>query len=167
MREHRWGVQISQFWCLQASSIFRESSVAQIWRKFYGKRRSIKNLDGLYQVLAPCLNIIKVSPTTSTKKEPGKPILTVLISDIASLGTLQKRQTPLKVYADQRGLCTCEKLLDVQIQSHVKQFTRKLKGDKNIKHRRREPGIGVSFSQSIIPCGMRGRIPKILNFPAI
>ena len=43
-------------------------------RKIHGKRRSKKNLEGLYEVLAPGSHILKVSPTTSTIKEPGKPI---------------------------------------------------------------------------------------------
>ena len=62
----------------------------------HGKRRSKKNLEGLYEVLAPGSQILKVSPTTSTIKEPGKPIVTVRRSDIAKFGTLQEEQTPLK-----------------------------------------------------------------------
>ena len=46
-------------------------------RKVHGKRRSKENLEGLYEVLAPGSHILKVSPTTSTIKEPGKPIVTV------------------------------------------------------------------------------------------
>ena len=42
-------------------------------RKILGKRLSTKNLEGLYEVLAPGSHILKVSPTTSTVKEPGKP----------------------------------------------------------------------------------------------
>ena len=106
---------------------------------------SKKNLEGLYEVLAPSLNILKVSPTTSTKKEPGKPIVTVRNSDIAKFGTLQERQNPLKVYANRRGPRIGEKLVQEHIQSHIKQFTRKIKGDKKTKHRRREPGSGVIF----------------------
>ena len=40
-------------------------------QKIQGKRRSKKNLEGLYDVLAPGSHILKVSPTTSTIKEPG------------------------------------------------------------------------------------------------
>ena len=64
-------------------------------RKIYGKRRSKKNLEGLYEVLAPGSNIVKVSPTTSTIKEPGKPMVTVRNSGIAKFGTIQERQTAL------------------------------------------------------------------------
>ena len=42
-------------------------------RKIHGKRRSKKNLERLYEVLAPGSQILKVSPTTSTIKEPANP----------------------------------------------------------------------------------------------
>ena len=136
-------------------------------RKNHGKRLSKKNLEGLYEVLAPGSNIIKVSLTTPTIKEPGKPTVTVRNSDVAEFVTLQERQTPLKVYVDRGGPQTCETLLHEQIQSHVKQCTRKLNGDKKMKRPRRESGSGVSSSRSNISRAKRGRIPIIPNFPAI
>ena len=72
-------------------------------RNVHGKRRSKKNLEGFYEVLTPGSNKVKVSPTTSTPKEPGKQIVTVCNSDIAKFRTAQERHTPLKVYADKRG----------------------------------------------------------------
>ena len=51
--------------------------------KIHGKRHSKKNLEGLFEVLAPGLQILKVSPTASTIRESGKPIVTVRSSDIA------------------------------------------------------------------------------------
>ena len=60
-------------------------------RKIHGKRRSKKTLEGLYEVLAPRSHILKVSPTTSTIKEPGKPVVTVRNSDIAKFGTQLER----------------------------------------------------------------------------
>ena len=77
-------------------------------------------------------DILKVSPTASTIKQPGNPTVTVRHSDIAKFGTKKERQTPLKVYVDRRGPRTCEKLVEEQIQSHIKQFARKLKGDKKM-----------------------------------
>ena len=136
-------------------------------RKIHGKGRSKKNLEGLYVVLAPGSHISKVSRTTSTIKEDGKPIVTERNSNIAKFGTLQERQTPLKVHADRRGPRSYEKLVDEQIQSHIKQFTRKVKGDKKMKHRKRDPGSGISSSCSKISLAMRGRIRKILDFLAI
>ena len=99
-------------------------------RKVHGKRRSKKNLAGLYEVLAPESHILKVSPATTTIKEPGKPVVTVRKSDIAKFGTQLERQTPLKAYADRRGQRSLEKLVEELIQSHVKEFTRKQKETK-------------------------------------
>ena len=117
--------------------------------------------------MAPGSNILKVSATTSTINEPGKQIVTVGNSDVAKFGTAQERQTPLKVYADRRGTRTCEKLVDEQIQSHIKQFTRKLKGDKKMKHRKRDPGSGLSSSRSNISRAMRRCILQIPDFFAL
>ena len=133
-------------------------------RKVHGKRRSKKNLEGLYEVLTPGSHILKVSPTTSTIKEPGKPIITVGNSDIAKFGTKLERQTPLKSYADRRGPRSGEKIVEELIHSHIKEFTRKQKGDKKMKRRKREPGSGVSSSKSNISRAMRGRISKVPNF---
>ena len=136
-------------------------------RKIHGKRRSKKNLEGLYEVLAPGSHILKVSPTTSTIKEPGKPVVTVTNSDIAKFGTQLEQQTPLKPYADRRGPRSGEKLVEEMIHSHIKVFTRKQKGDKKMKHRKRDPGSGISSSKSNISRAMRGRIPKVPNFLAM
>ena len=89
-------------------------------RKVHGERRCKKNLEGMYEVLAPGSHILKVSPTTSTIKEPGKPIVTVRNSDIAKFGTQLERQTPLKAYADRRGPRSGEKIVEQLIQGHTK-----------------------------------------------
>ena len=106
-------------------------------REVHGKRRSKKNLEGLYVVLATGPNIIKVSPTTSTIKEPGKAIVNSQ-KDIAKLGTQQERKPPLKTSADQRGPRTSEKMLGEEDQGHIKEFTRKLKSDIKVKHKRHD-----------------------------
>ena len=63
---------------------YKERAVElKLARKIHGKRRSKNNLDGLYEVPAPGLNILKAGPTISTIQEPGKPIVTVRKSDIA------------------------------------------------------------------------------------
>ena len=89
-------------------------------RKVHGKRRSKKNPEGIYEVLAPGCHILKVSPTTSTIKERGKPIVTVRNSDIAKFGTQMEKQTPLKAYADRRGPRSGEKIVEELIHSHRK-----------------------------------------------
>ena len=53
------------------------------------------------------------------------------------------------------------------IHSHIKKFTRKQKGDKKMKHRKREPGSGVSSTKSNISRAMRGRVPKVPIFLAM
>ena len=136
-------------------------------RNVHGKCRPKKNLEGLYEVLAPGSNIVKISPTTSTPKEPGKQIVTVRNSDFAKFGTAQKRQTPLRVYADRRGRRLCDKLVEEQFQSHIKQFTRELKGDKKTKHCKRDPGSGLSSSRSNISRAMQGRVSQIPDFVAL
>ena len=57
--------------------------------------------------------------------------------------------------------------MEEQFQSDIKQFTRKLKGDKKMEHRNRDPGSGVSSCRSNFSRAMRGLIPKIPDFLAI
>ena len=104
---------------------------------------------------------------TSTVNETGKALVTVRNVDISKRGTLQEKQTPLMVYADPWRPSTCEKLVDEQIHSQVKQFTRNRKGDKKRKHRRRELGSGVSSSRSNISRAIQRRTLKIPIFLAI
>ena len=79
--------------------------------KIYGKRHSKKFLKGLNEVLALGPNVLKVSPTKLSIKEPGKTLVTVGNSDIGKFGMLHERQIPLKVYTDRRGPRTVEKLV--------------------------------------------------------
>ena len=52
-----------------------------------------KNLDGLYEVLAPGSTVGKVSPTTSIIKEPNRPDGRVGIYNNAIFGTRNERDT--------------------------------------------------------------------------
>ena len=56
-------------------------------RKLHKNQRQKKNLDGLYEVLAPGSTVCKVSPTASVIKEPHKQEVRVRNSDIAKFGT--------------------------------------------------------------------------------
>ena len=110
--------KIPSLWKLPTNSHHRAKQFRSNWLGRHTARDAPKkNFERLYQVLAPGPTIIKLSPTTSTIKEPGKSIVTVNNSDIAKFGTLQERQTPLKVYADRRGPGLSEKLIDEQIQA--------------------------------------------------
>ena len=59
----------------------------KIARKIHAAQRQKKNLDGLYEVLAPGSAVRKISPPTSLIKEPKWPEVRVWNSDIAKLGT--------------------------------------------------------------------------------
>ena len=54
-----------------------------------------------------------------------------------------------------------------KIQKHVKEFTRKIKGNTKVEHTRREPGSGVSFSKSNTARAMQGGMHKIHNIAVI
>ena len=71
-------------------------------RKLHENQRQKKNLDGLYEVLAPGSTVCKVSPTTSVIKEPHKQEVRVRNSDIAKFGTRAERETELTEYIERR-----------------------------------------------------------------
>ena len=71
----------------------------------------MKNLEGLYGVLAPGSKIVKMNLTTSTIKEPRSAVVTQKQRH-SKIGTQQERQTPLKNYADRRGPRNSEKPLE-------------------------------------------------------
>ena len=71
-------------------------------RKIHENQRQKKNLDGLYEVLAPGSTVCKISPTTSVIKEPYKPEVRVRNSDIAKFGTRAERETELAQYIERR-----------------------------------------------------------------
>ena len=58
-----------------------------IARKKHLNKRSKKNIDGLYEVLAPGSVVQKTDQFTSVIREPGKLEVTVRNSDIAKFGT--------------------------------------------------------------------------------
>ena len=71
-------------------------------RKLHDNQRQKKNLDDLYEVLAPGSTVCKVSPTTSVIKEPHKQEVRVRNSDIAKFGTRAERETELTQYIEGR-----------------------------------------------------------------
>ena len=60
-------------------------------RNTHESQQQMKNLDGLYELLAPGSTECKVSPTTSVIKEPNRQEIRVRNSDIAKFGTAQKQ----------------------------------------------------------------------------
>ena len=102
-------------------------------RKLHDNQRQKKNLDGLYEVLAPGSTVCKVSPTTSVIKEPHKQEVRVRNSDIAKFGTRAERETELTQYIERRPKKINEKTLEQKIQKHKRDIIRKNTGDKKIK----------------------------------
>ena len=80
-------------------------------RKLQENQRQKKNLDGLYEVLAPGSTVCKVSPTTSVIKEPNRQEVRVRNSDIAKFGTRAERDTDLTRYIERRPKNKPKKLL--------------------------------------------------------
>ena len=100
-----------------------------IARKKHPNRRSKKNLDGLYEMLAPGSVVQKTDQYTSVIRESGKLEVTVRNSDIAKFGTHDERKTQLMEYVNRRGPRVHEKSTEAKSLSHTKEFTRIQKDD--------------------------------------
>ena len=137
-------------------------------RKRHESQRQKKNLDGLYEVLAPGSTVCKISPTTSVIKEPYKQEVRVRNSDIAKFGTRAERETKLIEYIDRRPQKITEKTLEQKIQLHKKDLIRKNTGDKKIKRDKRQAddvsivssGRSCISTTSNIARSLKMRIPK-------
>ena len=70
---------------------------------------------------------------------------------MANFGNGQERQTSLNQIAD-RGVIprNNEMKAGKKIYSHIEDFTRNQKGDKNVKHEKCDPGSGVSTIETKI-----------------
>ena len=101
-----------------------DSLLINIARKNHPNRRSKKNPDGLYEVLAPGSVVQKTDQYTSVIREPGKVEVTVRNSDIAKFGTRDETKTKLMEYVNRRGPRTHEKTSEAKIFSHIKESTR-------------------------------------------
>ena len=93
------------------------------WKKNPHKR-SKKNFDGFYEVLAPGSVVQKTDQYTSVIREPGKLEVTVRNSDIAKFGTRDERKTKLMDYVNRRGPRVHEKATEAKFLSHIKKFYR-------------------------------------------
>ena len=106
--------------------------------KLHKSQRQKKNLDGLYEVLAPGSTVCKVSPTTSVIKEPHKQEVRVRNSDIAKFGTRAESDTDLAQYIERRPKKINEQTIKHKIYKHKRDLIRKNTGDKKIKRNRRQ-----------------------------
>ena len=132
-----------------------------IGRKKHPNRRSKKNLDGLYEVLAAGSVVQKTDQFTSVIREPGKLEVTVINSDIIKFGIRDERKTKLTKHINRRGPRVHEKSTEAKLRSYTKEFTRIQKGNRKMKHRKRDTGSGVSSNESNIARVMRVRMPKV------
>ena len=137
-------------------------------RKIHENQRQKKNLDGLYEVLAPGSTVCKISPTTSVIKEPSKPEVRVRNSDIAKFGTRAERETTLAQYIERRPKKINEKTLEQKIQQHKRDLFRKNTGEKKMKRNRKNTD-DVSVVSSARSCistasnvarSLKMRVPK-------
>ena len=103
----------------------------------------------------------KTDQHTSVIREPGKPEVTVGNSDIAKFGTRDERKVKSMDYVNRRGPRVHEKTTQAKILSHIKESTRIQKGDRKMKHRKRETGSGVASNRSNIARAMRVRMPEV------
>ena len=112
----------------------------KIARKIHESQRQKKNLDGLYEVLAPRSTVCKISPTTSVLKKPNRQEVSVRNSDIAQMGTKAKRDTDLGVYLERRPKKIYEKTVEQKIIKHRRDLVRKNLGDKKDKEKQETSG---------------------------
>ena len=137
-------------------------------RKLQENQRQKKNLNSLYEVLAPGSTVCKVSPTTSVIKEPNRQEVRVRNSDISKFGTRAERDTDLIQYIDRRPKKINEKTIEQKIYKHERDLIRKNTGDKKIKRNRKQSddvsvvssGRSCISSASNVARSLKMRIPK-------
>ena len=141
---------------------FKEHTLQlNIARRKHPNRCWKKNLDGLYEVLAPGSVVQNTDQYTSVFREPRKLEITVRNSDIAKFGTRDEQKTQLMEYVNRKWLRVHQKSTEAKNLSHTKEFTRIQKGDRKMKHRQRDTGSRVSSNKSNIARAMRVRMPKV------
>ena len=123
-------------------------------------KRSRKNLDGLYDVLAPGSSVIKTNEYTSVIKEHGKRDVTIRNSNLAKFGTKTERETELQVYANRRPKLPTGKTTKELISHHAKESRKKLEEGKRMKHRKVADDVStVSSIHSNVTRALRVRMP--------
>ena len=133
----------------------------EYWRQETPEQTVQKDLDGLYEVLAPGSVVQKTDQYTSVFREIGKLEVSVRNSDIPKFGNRGERKTKLTEYINQREPKNYEKSAEAKILSHISEFTRIQKGDREMKHRKRDTASAISSNGSNFARAMRGRMPKV------
>ena len=99
-------------------------------RKLNANERQ-KNLEGLYEVLAPGTCVSKLSPRTTIIKERNRPEVRVKKLE-EKFGTKEERGTQLAENTDRRQPKLTEKTLEEKIAAHKRDLKRKRIGDQKI-----------------------------------
>ena len=149
-------------------SCSERSIQVKLAQKHHKNQRQQKNLDGLYEVLAPGSTVCKVSPTTNVIKEPNIQEVRVRNSDIAKFGTRAERDTDLTQYIERRPKKINGKTIEQKIYKHKRDLIRKNTGDKKINRNRKQSddvsvvssGRSCISSASNIARSLKMRIPK-------
>ena len=140
----------------------------KIARKIHESQRQKKNLDRLYEVLAPGSTVCKISPTTSVIKEPNRQEVRVQNSGIAKFGTIAERDADLGQYIERRPKKIYEKTVEKKIMKHRRALVRKNTGDKKIKRNKKQAddisvvssGRSCISTASNVASSLKMRIPK-------
>ena len=119
-------------------------------RKIFENQRQKKNLDGLYEVLAPGNTVCNTSPTTSVIKEPNRQELRVQNSDIAKFGAKAERDTDLGLDIERRPKKDYEKAIEQKINKHRRDVVRINTGDKKINRKRNNQMTSASYHRAVI-----------------
>ena len=137
-----------------------ETSLAvKLAKKKPKTKRSKKNLDGLYEVLAPGSSVVKTDKYISVIKEPGKRDVTIRNSDLAKFGTKAERKTELQMYANRKHKRPSGKTTEELINQHAKEARKKLEGNKRMKHRKiADDASAVSSIHSNVTRALRVRM---------
>ena len=100
-------------------------------------------------------NIVKVSPTTSTIKEPGKSVIMVC-NTIFEFWNTEITTLGLNTVLAGNWLRSKEKT-----HSQVREVTQNLEATQKVKHKKREPGSWISSSKSNITRGCEDAFQKL------
>ena len=125
-------------------------------RKLHESQRQKKNLDGLYEMLAPGSTVCKVRPEVRVRN-----------SDFAKFGTKAERDSELTQYVERRPKIS-EKTIEQKINKHRQDLIRKNTGDKKNKGNRKQAddvsvvssGKSCISSASNVARSLNMRIPK-------
>ena len=139
-----------------------QSLKVKLARKLPTKKRTKRQLTGLYEVLKPGSFVAKSSPTTTIINDPGRSPVKVQDSNLAKFGTKAERSTNLWVYA-QRRPAPYEKTTEFKIAKHSNDLKKQKRGEIKIRHRQRDTTSVVSSVNSNVSRALMVRKPTKLQ----